>query len=544
VKYIITLLFLFIFCIYSYCQNIVISVKDAVTSNSITNSYISNDLNKGVLTDSSGLFIWGLITKNSNKIKISALGYKEIIINTSEIPKSNTIYLEPRYSILKEVTIYSNPNNILKKSINSIKNNYFNLPFKLNGLYKTYNIDTLNNYYFTSEALLNYYINPTNKDDISRTLVAKLISKLNRSSTVHWYGYGTYYDPVLSKSGIINLLSFNKYNFINYGIFEYNGRKTYMIEYTLKKDNYLNGVIYIDSLSKAFVKIIVDYYNPPKEAFMKKIVYAKKEVEYTTIDNKWYVKYFKSTTQHENYTYPTIISDFLTINVDTSNFIYPKSEIFMPNNIDNGKIRANSDAIFTKDERIILADTAFFRVIPLNTNLFTIDINNDSIINKNEYKKQQEKLLNKTIPISRSGYGINISQPFKIDPTIGIYIESKNIYNFRLGIGYNNNLKLNNTNQSTIMVDVYYTNKSNENKSIVIHPLIQFQSFYGKKKVDNILSYIDSHTVSGGIKIDYHTKSDRLLSGKLTYNFPYLYGSSTLNKNSINFSIIYSGILY
>lgn len=94
------------------------------------------------------------------------------------------------------------------------------------------------------------------------------------------------------------------------------------------------------------------------------------------------------------------------------------------------------------------------------------------------------------------------------------------------------------------MVDVYYTNKSNENKSIVIHPLIQFQIFYGKKKVDNILSYIDSHTVSGGIKIDYHTKSDRLLSGKLTYNFPYLYGSSTLNKNSINFSIVYSGILY
>jgi hypothetical protein len=216
----------------------------------------------------------------------------------------------------------------------------------------------------------------------------------------------------------------------------------------------------------------------------------------------------------------------------------------MPNNIDNDKIRANSDAIFTKDERIILSDTAFFRVIPLNTNLFTIDINNDTIININEYKKQEEKLLNKSIPISRSGYGINISQPFKIDPTIGIYIESKNIFNFRLGVGYNNNFKFNNTNQSSILLDVYYTNKSNENKSIGIHPLIQYQSFYGKKNIDNIIYAINSHSFSGGIKIDYHIKSDRLLSGKLTYNLPYLYGGSTLNKNIINFSIVYSGILY
>jgi hypothetical protein len=543
-KYIITLLFLFKFCTLCYCQNIVICVKDAVTSNSITNSYISNDLNKGVLTDSSGSFIWGLITQNSNKIKISALGYNEIVINTSDIPKKHTIYLEPRYSILKEVTIYSSPNNIIKKSISSIRNNYFNLPFKLNGLYKTYNIDSLNNYYFISEALLNYYINPTNKGDISSTLVSKLISKLNRSSTAHWYGYGRYYDPVLSKSGIINLSSFNSYNFVNYGIFEYNGRKTYMIDYTLKKENYINGVIYIDSLSKAFVKIIVDYYNPPKDAFMKKIVYAKKEVEYTMINNKWYVKYFKSTTQHENYAYPTIISDFLTINVDTSNFVYPKSEFFMPNNIDNDKIRANTDDIFTKDERIILEDTSFFRVITLNNNLITIDKNNDSIINKIEYKKQEEKLLNKLIPISRSGYGINISQPFKIDPTIGIYIESMNIYNFRLGVGYNNNFKFNNTNQSSILFDIYYSKKSNEDRLINIYPLLEFQKFYGKKIVENNSYKIYTQAVSVGLKINYKINSERLLSSKLTYSLPSLYGNSILDKNSVNFSVIYSGILY
>ena len=221
-KYIFTVYLIISFSKLANCQNKNIIIKDAVTKSTIPNTYILNDLNKGFITDSNGAFSWSIIANNTNKIKISALGYNEININTDKIPLNNTIYLQPRYSNLKDVIIYSNANNILKKSINSIEINYFNLPFKLRGLYKTYNIDSLNNYYFNSEALLEYYINPNSKESLSRTFIVKLISKINRSSTSHWYGYGKYYDPVLSKNGIINISNINKYNFVNLGIFEYN----------------------------------------------------------------------------------------------------------------------------------------------------------------------------------------------------------------------------------------------------------------------------------------------------------------------------------
>lgn len=543
-KYIYTLFLFYSFSTLAYCQDKNIFIKDAVNNFIIPNAYILNDLNKGFLTDSNGAFSWSIIANNTNKIKISALGYNDITINTDKIPLNYTIYLQPRYSNLKDVIIYSNANNILKKSINNIEKNYFNSPYKLRGLYKTYNIDSLNNYYFNSEALLEYYINPSSKESLSRTFIVKLISKINRSSTSHWYGYGKYYDPVLSKKGIINISNINKYNFVNLGIFEYNGRKTYNIEYTLKKDNYINGVIYIDSLTKAFVKIKEEFYNPPKEVFMKKIVYAKKEVGYTNFKDKWYVKYINSTTQHENYAYPTIISDYLTIDVNNSNFNFPNSNTFVPINIDNDKISSNYDSTFTDYETNILDDTSYFRAISLNKNLITIDKKYDSILNKKEFKLQEEKILRKSIPISRSGYGINITQPYNVDPTLGLYIESKNLYNIRLGFGYNNNLNFNNNNQSSILFDLYYSNKSNEDKVFVIHPIIQFQKFYGKKKIENAIYSINSHAVSAGFKLDYQVKSDRLLSCKITYSLPSTYANSIIVKNSFNFSLIYSGILY
>ena len=94
------------------------------------------------------------------------------------------------------------------------------------------------------------------------------------------------------------------------------------------------------------------------------------------------------------------------------------------------------------------------------------------------------------------------------------------------------------------MVDLYYSKKINEANFLAIHPLIQFQKFYGNKNIENVTYAIKSHVFSCGFKINYHIKTDRLLSGKLTYNLPYSYGNSTLDKNSINFSIVYSGILY
>ena len=537
-------LLLFIFSVTnSYCQNIIITVKDSITKFPISRVYISNNLNKGAISDEKGSFIWNNIVSNANMLKINSIGYLEKHIETKEIPTNETIYLSPTYSSLEDVTVFTNGNNIVKKLLNKLKFNYQTTPYKIKGLYRTQNIDSINNYHFTSDALIEYYINPLEKINKIKAVVLKNESKQNRASNIHWYGYASYIDPIINESAFVKQKDFIKYKFTNYGKFIYNGRVTFNIGFEKKNEKSVSGTIYIDSISSALVKIIQEYFDPPKEVFKKKIVYGKLEYEYAQFSEKWYLKKFNITTQHENYHKPTILSDFLTISID-SNYNLPNEKEVVSYNIENEKIRPKFDSKFTSLETRTLEDTSYFRLINFNEHLIKVDVKNDSIINKKEYALQEEKLLNKTIPISRSGYGINFTQPYNVDPSLGLYVESKNIYNIRLGFGYNNNLNFKNTNQSSILIDVYYSNKSTEDKLFVIHPLIQFQKFYGKKKIENAIYTINSHAFSGGIKIDYHIKSDRLLSSKFTYNFPSSYGNSLIVKNSFNFSIFYSGILY
>ena len=536
---------LFIFSVSkSYCQNNKITIIDSLTKLPISRVYISNDLNKGAISDEKGCFNLNEIISNAKLLKISSIGYFEKHIEASKISNNDIIYLSPKFSSLDDVTVFTSGTSLVKKSLNKLKINYQTSPFKIKGLYRIQNIDSTNNYQFTSDALIEYFINPTEKNDKIKTVVLKNESKQNRTSNLHWYGYANYIDPIINESAFINQKDLVKYKFTNYGKFIYNGKITFNIGFVKKNEKSVSGIIYIDSISNAIVKITREYFDPPKELFKKKIVYGKMEFEYMQFSDKWYLKKFNITTQHENYHNPTILSDFLTISIDSNNYTLSNDIFFIKNNTENEKIRPKYDSLLTGIETRTLEDTNYFRAIILNKPLISIDIKNDSIINEKEYALQEEKLLSKTIPISRSGYGINILQPYKVDPSVGLYIESKNIFNFRLGLGYNNNLKFNNSNQSSILFDFYYTIKSNENKRFNVHPLIQFQRFYGKKIIENKILNINDRAVSGGIKIDYHLKTDRLLSGKLTYSLPNLYGNSILDKNSVNFSVIYSGILY
>lgn len=537
------LLLLIFSVINSYCQNITITVKDSITKFPISRVYISNNLNKGAISDEKGSFNWNNIVSNANMLKINSIGYLEKLIETKDIPTNETIYLSPTYSSLKDVTVFTNGNNIVKKSLNKLKFNYQTNPYKIKGLYRTQNFDSTNNYHFTSDALIEYYINPLEKINKIKAVVLKNVSKQNRASNIHWYGYASYIDPIINERAFIKQKDFIKYKFTNFGKFIYNGRVTFNIGFEKKNEKSVSGTIYIDSISSALVKITREYFDPPKKVFKKKIVYGKLEYEYAQFAEKWYLKNFNITTQHENYYKPTICSDFLTILID-SNYNLPNENEVLSYNIENEKIRPKYDSLFTSLEARTLEDTSYFRLINFNEHLITVDGKNDSIINKKEYAHQEEKLLNKTIPISRSGYGINLTQPYKVDPTLGLYIESKNIYNFRLGLGYNNNLKFNNTNQSSILFDLYFSNKLNEDKLLVIHPLIQFQKFYGKKNIDGAVYNLNSYAFSGGFKIDYHVKFDKLISSKLTYSLPNAYGNSLIFKNNFNFSIIYSGIIY
>lgn len=541
---ILLLLISLIFLTNSYCQNITITIRDSLTNLPIPRVYLSTNLNIGVLSDEKGNFLWDKITYNAKILKINSIGYFEKIINIKKIPENGIIYLTPSYAYLNEVTVFSDGNSIVKKALNKLKSNYPSKPFKLKGLYRIQNNDNVFNYHFESDALVEYFINPNDKKNKINTVVLKNESKQNRSPNLKWYGYAIYRDPIINQKMFFNQRDLLEYNFTNYGKLNYNGRVTYNIALETKKDKNTFGTLFIDSISGAFVKIHIEYLNPPKIAFKKKIIYGKLEYEYKEIENKWYLKKFNTTTQHKNYNTPSIISDFFTTEINNSNYNLPNENYFINNNTENDKIKSIHDSVFNNIEIKTLEDTSNFRIKNIYTNLITIDKYNDTIINKKEYNLQEKKILEKNIPISRSGYGINILQPYNIDPTLGLYIESKNIYNFRLGLGYNNNFKFTKYNQSSILVDLYYSKKINEANFLVIHPLIQFQKFYGNKNIENATYAIKSHVFSCGIKINCHIKTDRLLSGKLTYNLPYSSGNSTLDKNSINFSIVYTGILY
>ena len=527
-----------------YCQINKITVLDSLTKFPITRVYISNDVNKGAITDEKGCFNLNNIISNTKVLKISSIGYFEKSIEANTISSNDIIYLSPKFSSLNDVTVFTNGVSLVKKSLNKLKINYQISPFKLKGLYRIQNIDSTNNYHFTSDALIEYYINPTKNYDKIKGVVLKNESKQNRTSNLHWYGYANYIDPIIYESTFLKPKDLDKYKFTNNGKFIYNSKVTFYIEFVKKNDKSVSGFIYIDSISNAIVKISREYFDPPKELFKKKIVYGKMEFEYMQFSNKWYLKKFNITTQHENYNKPTIISDFLTTSIDSNNCNLTNDILFIKNDIENQKIRPKYDSLLTGLETRNLNDTNYFRTIILDKPLISINYKNDTIINKKEYSLQVQKLLNKTIHISRSGYLINILQPYKVDPSLGLYIESKNIYNFRIGFGYNNNLKFNYKNQSSLLFDIYYTNKSNDDRLINIYPLIEFQSFYGQKILENERYKIKDQAASIGVKINYRINFQRILSGKLTYNLPSFYSNTILDKNSVNFSVIYSGILY
>ncbi len=150
-----------VFAIVSYSQSITGYVKDAKTKEPISFANISiKGTGLGTISNSNGYFRL-VIPKNyqNKKIAISFIGYKNEDRFIETITRPITIMLKQTAVNISEIKVIPDSNmfTFLKKAYKKIPINYPNKPTLYEGFYRETAQDTLGNYLYFGEAILQVY---------------------------------------------------------------------------------------------------------------------------------------------------------------------------------------------------------------------------------------------------------------------------------------------------------------------------------------------------------------------------------------------------
>lgn len=121
-KNILKIIFCFTFIQFSFAQNKKFTIIDKSTNLPIENVNLTYlELNEGTFTNANGI---ASLELKKNDLKISMIGYEEIILSFDKANKVDTLFLSPNYIQLEEVTVSSFN---LKEAINYVLINYSKL---------------------------------------------------------------------------------------------------------------------------------------------------------------------------------------------------------------------------------------------------------------------------------------------------------------------------------------------------------------------------------------------------------------------------------
>ncbi len=315
-----------------FAQKIVIKGKiiDQLTKQGLFGATISIDSitsitdEKGVFSISTDLNI--LINK---PIFITSVGYIK-----QRIPyQTNHLYeIEMMHNVtqLKEVIVRS-ADFILKKAVQNIPQNYPQTNFKMKGILRLYNfdMDTVGCYYFSkTDASINIYHKsyqiknspPSNVSVISNKLT--ILKDSHHGDTLNRIGVDSYFLP--DERDFVRFAPFiqnsKKFNYLLEKEMIMNGNPVYQISFKNKVDTANHGVIYIDTLSYAFVALQDTLHN------VRRFLHLPQEVQinyvtYKKINDRWYLDEVHGKTVtfplFHNYTFYNIY-DFKGISIDTT----------------------------------------------------------------------------------------------------------------------------------------------------------------------------------------------------------------------------------
>jgi hypothetical protein len=326
-------LFVFFTIICNTCFSQIIEIKGKVideNDKTNLNAATITSGNIGTTTNSTGEFYLKVdLNVLLNKgIYLSSVGYlSKHVIFQSGIYFYN-VEMVKSINNLAEVKIYGNGFNIIKKAYDRIVINYPNNPYKISGIGRI-QFYRNNSDFFKSDAILEGYVPSyaTSKETEVKVVQNKVDSIVDKSlpfiRLVEAYKTIVTIDKVKKRGNFIKPSEKDSYSYTILGKGIYDNHEVYIIDVkdkdTLKETNQLEGQLYIDTASYAYVGISMTNFNVIKSGYL---THAKSyySIAYQQLAGKWYIKEVHTRTniiyKNEN---PIVLTDFVGIKVDTLN---------------------------------------------------------------------------------------------------------------------------------------------------------------------------------------------------------------------------------
>lgn len=198
---------------------------------------------------------------------------------------------------LTEVIVSTGAEKIIRKAIENIDKNYPSNDFMMDGITRIYRteIDSPKYYkYFTSDAVLKiFYPSYTNHGENPKVSVKQnkiVFSQPDQAAYEpdKWVSSYMVNDFVHKQSEFIDPANLNDFS---YKIIEkvlYNNSRVWIIDFHSKKQMKVEGTLFIDTASYAFVYADYNYYNVRK-ILHRPIVKSHHTVSYKKVGSKWYL---------------------------------------------------------------------------------------------------------------------------------------------------------------------------------------------------------------------------------------------------------------
>lgn len=315
---------------YSQIVQIKGTVLDKTTQKALQGVSIQVSKYKGSVTNSKGFFSISVDTSiNTYQLKFSFIGYKKVTINC--LPNvSNIVELIPASSNLKEVIVSTRAKTLIERAIDKIPVNYPSKPFMINGIYRVYNIVNDSDYYYKADGVIKVFSRAYTEDNgkqqvklIQNKFVLRenKLSKYYNTPTEKYRWVGQFYgigDYVFNRPDYINKKYLKNYVYTEREKIVFEGRKVYVVDFESKTKKQVEGTVYLDTATLAFLKFDITRYNV-NEIFFVPISIATHSTTYQLINGKWYVKESQGESEFVTNNDAHYFSNFVTTSVDTNN---------------------------------------------------------------------------------------------------------------------------------------------------------------------------------------------------------------------------------
>lgn len=276
------------------------TIIDSLTNKPLSGVAVSLSNFKGTITNAQGNFNMNSQLSSAEKkpkLTISYVGYQSKEVSVSSITGPLTIRLAPIQKELPEVIISSKTKSIIERAIERIPENYPINPIMINGLLRVNVSVNDTDYFYKSDALVQIYAQSYKNGIDQRVQVLQNKTTTIKNPRSEYYtlapvsfvgNFSSITDVVYQKELFLNKRSLDDYIYFQHTKTIINNRVTYLIEFEKKRNNKIEGTVYIDSATLAFVKFNVKLYKVQSLMFLTKD-FVKVEVNYRQYGNKWMI---------------------------------------------------------------------------------------------------------------------------------------------------------------------------------------------------------------------------------------------------------------